>query len=311
MNSKILVCVGVVVCSLVTIPAMAQPALMIDLIRDGSDIPILDGDGNWQWGVWVVPDASLYGATDEGTGGAVAVEMGFNLTDAGVLSAQEDLSNFGEMDGNGEVNAGEGTPNPGDAIFGWETLEDVGDGNMQAVGLQWDTDLDQVFAAFGSRIFTDDPTVPQDFLTIVTEGPSTNASLTTSIEWLGAFDGDTGLLVQAETGVSLSGDHSATASPGDANMSGLADGDDLVVLANNFGEAGGWNQANFNGTELADGDDLVILANNFGEGMGIPGLPPEEAAGAGLSAGGGNVPEPTSVVLLVIGSLLAFARIRR
>lgn len=309
MNSKILLCVGVI-CSLWTAPALAVPSLIVDLLRDGSNRPILDASGNWQWLVQVNVDSGLFGPVNEGggTGGSVATEIGFEALAADLISAAVDVSNFGETDGDNIVEAGEGTPNPGESIFGWETTIDVGGGNMRAVGLQ--TDGNEVFSAFGSRVFNTGG--PKNYLTIVTDGPNTSVSgsLTTTLAWLGSQTGNAGLLIQSSSAVNVSGSKSATAHTADANLDGRTNIDDLVLLAGNFNNPATWAGGNFNGDAIANIDDLVLLAGAFNTGSGIPPGVTPPGAGAGLSAGGA-VPEPSSLALLALGGLLAAGRRRR
>jgi hypothetical protein len=73
---------------------------------------------------------------------------------------------------------------------------------------------------------------------------------------------------------------------GDANRDGLVDLQDFGILKENFGEPGGWYQADFNGDDLIDLQDFGILKDHFGQGWQQPLL--------GLS-----VPEPASIALLL------------
>ena len=50
---------------------------------------------------------------------------------------------------------------------------------------------------------------------------------------------------------------------GDANLDGVTDANDFLVLAENFGTTGGWASGNFNLDDEVDFLDFVLLANNF------------------------------------------------
>jgi len=93
--------------------------------------------------------------------------------------------------------------------------------------------------------------------------------------------------------------------PGDANWDGMVDNDDLDILKTYFGttllESGmtWWAQGDFNSDLRVDFADYSILARNFspGEPMG--------------SLVVGAVPEPATVVILLLGSGAMLARARR
>jgi hypothetical protein len=91
---------------------------------------------------------------------------------------------------------------------------------------------------------------------------------------------------------------SFSALPGDANLDGRVDVNDLTIVLSHFGRYGGWAIGDFNGDATVDMNDLTIVLTNFGRTY----MP-------GMSA----VPEPAGVVLLGIGAigLLALARRRR
>ena len=90
--------------------------------------------------------------------------------------------------------------------------------------------------------------------------------------------------------------------PGDANLDGQVDVNDLTIVLSNFGQTGmSWSQGDFNGDGQVDVNDLTILLTNFGQTL--------TASAGGVSA----VPEPAALALLAIGAagLLAYAWRRR
>jgi hypothetical protein len=84
--------------------------------------------------------------------------------------------------------------------------------------------------------------------------------------------------------------------PGDANYDGLVDGLDYLIWAEHYGESGATaSDGDFDGNGTIDGHDLLVWGGYFGEGgEAIPG------------AGGTAIPEPSSALLALLGSL-AFA----
>ena len=74
---------------------------------------------------------------------------------------------------------------------------------------------------------------------------------------------------------------------GDANWDGLVDVSDLSILAGNFRQSGRlWRDGDFNGDGMVDVSDLSILAGNFRTPLGSP------------------IPEPTTMAILAVGSLI-------
>lgn len=160
-------------CLLVS-PLLAQPEL--NVIQGG-----IQG-GNFDWDVGITPDLVLAGGSTP-----IAVEMGFRLTGAPLLSATN--INPAEFD----------TPNPGMVIFGWETLTDLGGGNFKPVGLQSNTPTGEIFVAYGTIDFATPGLKP--FLNIVAQGPANGGpSLTSTIEWLGVYAVGHGRISQLVSG---------------------------------------------------------------------------------------------------------------
>jgi hypothetical protein len=307
-------------CGLLAVPALAAPSLTVDFVRDGMGRPVLNAQGHWQYLVRIDPDEALFGTTPEGNGGSVAAELGFRLTGSRLISASVNTGNFGETDGDNIVEAGEGTPNPGTQIFSWETLTDLdGQGNLAPVGLQTtagagvpnpDSGLDEIFAAFGSKVFTDG--APKDFLTIIANKPATapaNGSLTTAIQWLGSAcvacllvqknNQNPGTFVTANP----SGTKTTTVIRGDANLDGSVNGFDTTLFLAGFGAPGIWHGGDFTGDGNVNGFDTTEFLAGFGQTGPAP--------GGGSGSGSSVIPEPATIVLVLLGALLAACRIRR
>ena len=88
--------------------------------------------------------------------------------------------------------------------------------------------------------------------------------------------------------------------PGDANRDSKVDGSDVTILAGNWqagvtGEPNAtWDMGDFNGDGKVDGSDVTILAGNWQ---------------AGVETAATSVPEPSMLVLLILGGLaLCFGR---
>ena len=91
-----------------------------------------------------------------------------------------------------------------------------------------------------------------------------------------------------------------TALPGDANLDGKVDINDLTIVLSNFGQSGmTWGTGDFNGDGKVDINDLTVLLSNFGQSTGV----------AGIDA----VPEPSATMLLLASAacFLAYAWRRR
>jgi hypothetical protein len=135
-------------------------------------------DDNWVWRIDLEPDFALSPG-----GSPLAFELGFRLTGAPLLSAT--IIEPSQFD----------NANPGNVIFGWEALTVLGgSGNCGSgipgscpVGLQVNTGVDEIFAAYGSIDFTTPG--PRSFLKVVAQGPANGGAPISTIEWLGAYGG--------------------------------------------------------------------------------------------------------------------------
>lgn len=83
--------------------------------------------------------------------------------------------------------------------------------------------------------------------------------------------------------------------PGDANEDGNVDLQDFSLLKANFGATTGalWSEGDFNGDGAVDLQDFSLLKANFG------------------AAAGNNIPEPTMMSLLALGSLALIRKKRQ
>jgi hypothetical protein len=237
----------------------------------------------------------------------MAVELGFRETSASELaSATKNATNFD-------------TDNPGTQIFTWETLTDVDPGagtNMRPVGLQTNLATDEVFAALGSIDFAD--ATAKQVLTIVTDGP-TASSLTTSVQLLGKYGtgGVNGRVAEITGGSALNysnfaGTATRTVVGGDATVDGDVDFDDVLVMSPNFNgtTTAGWAGADFTGDGNVNFDDVLVMSPNFGQ-TGTGTNTPIDIDGVAGGAGAVAAPEPSSVMMIVLGSLLVALARRR
>ena len=79
--------------------------------------------------------------------------------------------------------------------------------------------------------------------------------------------------------------------PGDANLDGKVDVNDLTIVLTNFGQTTNmnWSTGDFNGDGRVDVNDLTIVLAHFGQSVGSGGVAP--------------VPEPSTVVIVAAGLL--------
>ena len=89
------------------------------------------------------------------------------------------------------------------------------------------------------------------------------------------------------------------AQPGDANLDGRVDINDLTIVLANYGKAGmTWTQGEFTGDGTVDINDLTIVLANYGQGVAAP--------AAGVAA----VPEPSSLILVGLGAVALLVCVR-
>ena len=83
--------------------------------------------------------------------------------------------------------------------------------------------------------------------------------------------------------------------PGDANLDGKVDINDLTVVLSNYGQTGmSWSTGEFTGSGTADINDLTIVLAHYGQSAGSS------------SAAPAAVPEP-GVLALITAGLTAFS----
>jgi hypothetical protein len=217
--------------------------------------------------------------------------------------------------------------NPGNVIFGWEALTNLGGTppNMQPVGIQVGTgaNADEAVAYLGTADFT--TAQRQDLLTIVTD-----ASVT-SLQWGGRFNANgtsaaVGAFVNGRIahiqGTSSANFHSyvgslaqngagATRFLADMNGDGNTNFGDLAAFGQALTNAAAYTAANPHLNRVGRGDINGDGNFNFGDlagfGAKLTGTP---GAGAGLDAAGASVPEPASCALVALGVALAMLRRR-
>lgn len=290
---------SIAVCAMLASPALAVPTLHI--ANTG-----LNANGDWVWTVSVTPDTSFFiDNPPNGVGGSVAVELGLTASGGAGLLAGSPATTHANVE----------FQNPGNVIFGWEALTDVQDPalpdvpNMKPVGLQSNVPTDEIFAALGSTYFTTGG--QKQILTVITDGPSLS-NLTSSL----ALHGNS-IIAQNRPGTDDTDDFAAgsatrTVIAGDANVNGITDLDDLIILSANFNDAGTfhWGQANFDGDTDVDLDDLIALSSKFNQSGGSN--TPLNSTPSGSGAGGGAaVPEPATFALAGLALLAGLGLVRR
>jgi|GEM_PF-2233384 len=95
--------------------------------------------------------------------------------------------------------------------------------------------------------------------------------------------------------------------PGDVNLDGQVDQDDLNTLASFFDSEGTWINGDFNGDALVNLDDLTILGGFFGSGVAAAG---QISFAAALQLTTFSVPEPVSLIPILVTGLMITRRRR-
>ena len=277
MSWKSLVSAGLM--CIVASPVLAAPTLSVTY--DGMDA------GNHLWNVSVTPDVADT---------PLAFELGFRSLGGNITNVQA-------------INPPLDTENPGNPIFGWETLTDVGGGNMKPEGIQFGNagNEDEAFVAYGSDLLS----AATDILTITTQGSVTDLAFGGIYNANGTMgtpgtDFLTGLVAQLDAGGTNSVNFYGFSGsvpvggggfiPGDFDGGGAVEGADLSLLLGNWGNDVATIPATWDGDQptpqFVDGDDLSRLLGNWGN-----------IAGAGAALSTSVVPEPVSVVLVGFAAL--------
>lgn len=308
MSWKSLVTAGLL-CVLAS-PAFAAPTLTISgSINNKAASPVR------VWNVAAAPDLALDSPT------ALALELGFQATGGNILSISA-TPNMAAAAAPAPARVDFDT-NPGNVIFGWETLTDLGGGNMKPVGVQIGTaaNANKAVAFLGSNLFS--TAGSRDLLTITTD------SSVTSLAWGGRYNADGSMaaltgnlpaLARIAQGngassanyqeASFAGSLAALGTPrflGDMNGSGSVTNADVSRFGDALNAAATYKTNNPNLNILRadiNGSGSITNADvsRFGEILNNVGI---SGSGSIVAA----VPEPASLVLL--GCVVAFGSLAR
>jgi hypothetical protein len=272
MSWKSLVSAGLL--CIVASPAFAVATLQA--VKGGTEATgFLNAAGNWVWRINITPTG----------GSSVSTEIGFReTTNAELLTVTPNATNFNQN-------------NAGTKIFPAWQLEVP---PVFPDGVDVNLPTDEVFTALGSAniIAT---AVSTHYIDIEVQGPSTNGRLSTSLQWLGAYNGSglpsgtNGLIGETVGGnpvrSAVAGSATFTAKIADANLDNSVDIADLNTWLTSAGTR--WQDADWNDDNSIDIADLNLWLTSPG------------------GAGGIAIPEPASAVLCIVGGLaLAFRRKR-
>ena len=304
MSWKSLVTAGLL-CVLAS-PAFAAPALTVTgSINNKAGSPVR------VWNVAATPDLALDSPT------ALALELGFQATGGNILSISA-TPNMAAAAAPAPARVDFDT-NPGNVIFGWETLTDLGGGNMKPVGVQIGSaaNANKAVAFLGSNLFSDAGS--RDLLTITTD------SSVTSLAWGGRYNADGSM-------AALTGSLPALARIAQGNGASSANFQE-ASFAGSLGAVGATNLrflGDMNGNNSVNNLDVVPFSNALAGQAAFKTANPRlnilrgdiNGSGtfnnldvvpfsqilAGSVSGSGSVaavPEPASLVLL--GCVVAFA----
>lgn len=266
--------IAAMICGLMVSPALADPTASVSGVVNG---------GNVDWTVSFAPDASLFSTTSQGTGGSIATEFSFEISGAELnLGSVAINGDFLETIGSTLIENPGNDPYAGAVSTGTQTYDGV------ASVLDSGT-VDAIFAPLGSTFFTSggDKTA----LTFTTTG-------TTGTVTYGGLLAQAGSLFTIATEVEVV--DSAGPLFGDADNDNAVAGSDLLAVTNNFGSTGaadGFLLGDADDDGAVAGSDLLAVTNNFGSTQGAGGL-----------ESGANVPEPSSIILVISGLALLGAR---
>jgi hypothetical protein len=88
--------------------------------------------------------------------------------------------------------------------------------------------------------------------------------------------------------------------PGDGNLDGRVDINDLTIVLTDYGQTGmEWGRGDFNNDGTVDVNDLTIVLTNYNQSL--------SSSDAGVAA----VPEPSAMLLILFGTVGLFALARR
>lgn len=281
-------------------PVFAAPTL--SLVRGGSVANNhLNASGQWVWNVNITPD---YALVPDSSGTPVAAELGFTVNGA-VVSAT--------------MGSGFDTENPGRKIFGWEpnstgTVDPAN--HFDGIKIGTGANNNQVSAALGSPNHTSGAqtflvlTAPRPVVSI--GSPNTTSTVTVS----GAYGGN-GRIAQINGGTppnyttgnfdTFAGVFTRNARGGDSDLNGTVNFDDFQsALLLNFGQSGkAWQHGDYDGNGTVNFDDFQILLTQFGSSYSVGG------SAGGAAAASAAVPEPATMLLVLLGVLPLLARRNR
>jgi hypothetical protein len=101
------------------------------------------------------------------------------------------------------------------------------------------------------------------------------------------------------------------AGPGDADLSGMVNFDDLLVVAKNYNKQdAAWFQGDFDYNGVVNFADLLLLAQNYGKAAPASPQFSSDFDGA-VAAAFAAIPEPSSMMLLGVGAWVMLGRRHR